>query len=274
MDYTVEFDNLITNISINPLIKHPRVQFLYRDDWVSDHSAVNPQTKQRYPVVRGMKVHCHLDKPPRKNRQVQEELEVALDVAEEIITGLVATTQGYCFLPRPIICTYNGSKYALEEGSWWGEISSDDLDSVLLRDGGYFVDDLSFLDNEKTSFHPMYHFYRAAKDESSTYDFRALNAWRFLEAFYGKADSNLKKHLIKVVGWQSATVNSFYDDIRCAVAHAQFIKSNPATDKVILPRSYETQFNGDVWGGLEDIMDIIDKLVRSENPEPIDTIQR
>lgn len=264
MDYSVIFDNVITDISVNPQISFRQGRFIFSQSGGTN----NPENGLTYPEIRGIEVYCHLDSEPEENRRVLEELETALYLVEEIFTGLIAKTQGYCYLAKPITCAYNNKNYYLD-GSFWHEyIPSDNIS----RGGEAYVDDVSYLDEEK-NFHPMYHFYRAAKDRTNTNDYRALNAWRFLEALHGKSDTALVNHLIQVEGQPEDVVNNFYKNIRCAVAHAKLLKSNPTTDDVILPKAQETQFDGGLMIDLSRTMKYLDNIVKNLNPAPTD-IQR
>jgi|GEM_PF-4168269 len=257
MDYSVTFNNLITDISINPQVSLKQAHFIYS----KTGGTVNPANKMVYPEIRGIEVFCHLDKEPEEGRKLLEPLETALYIAEEIFTALVATTQGYCYLVRPITCVYKGTNYVLE-GSFWREYLPADN---IFQGGEYYLDDASFID-EKKNFHPMYHFYRAAKDEANTNDYRALNAWRFLEALYGKSDSELVKHLIETEKQPKDVVDNFYKNIRCAVAHAKLLKSKPNTKDVILPKSLETQFDGGLMLDLSKILKYLDNVVKKLSP--------
>lgn len=264
MDYSVIYNNLITDISINPQITLKQARFIFSQTG----GTINPSNKMTYPEVRGIEVFCHLDKEPDQGRTLLEPLETALYIAEEIFTGLVATTQGDCYLAKPITCVYNGMNYVLE-GSFWREYIPADS---IFQGGEHYLDDASFIDENK-NFHPMYHFYRAAKDETNSNDYRALNAWRFLEALYGKGDSALVKHLIEVEKQPKNTIDNFYENIRCAVAHAKLLKSNPSTDKVILPKSQETQFDGSLMVDLMNILNYLDSIVSKLSPTPSEIVR-
>ncbi len=264
MDYSVVFNNLITDISINPQISLQQARFIYSQSGGS----VNPKNQTTYPEVRGIEVFCHLDKAPDEGRILLEPLETALYIAEEIFTALVATTQGDCYLAKPITCVYNGKNYVLE-GSFWREFIPADN---VFQGGEVFLDDASFID-EKKNFHPMYHFYRAAKDETNPNDYRALNAWRFLEALYGKSDADLVKHLVNVEKQPKKIVDNFYKNIRCAVAHAKLLKLDPNTRDVVLPKSQETQFDGGLMLDLIEIIKYLDKTVKNLAPTTSDIVR-
>jgi len=229
MKQSVVFHDLITDISIHPTAKFEQVRFIYG----TNGGLKDPKSGKVYPVIRGIEVHFEIDHEPHRGRELLEPLETALYIAEEVFTALVAKTQCYCYLARPLTCTFNGKKYSHEDGHWGEALPRDNI----ITGGEVFLDEAPYLDEDK-NFHPMYHFYRAAKDETNTNDYRALNAWRFLEALYGKSDSALKDHLINVEGQLKPTVDSFYENVRCAITHAKYIKNNPETDKVIIPRSY------------------------------------
>lgn len=264
MDYSVEFKNLITDLAINPAIKLEQAQFIYNQGY----GTVNPGNKVTYPEIKGIKIFCHLGRTPSEYRKIQQELETALYLAEEIFTALVAKSQCYCYLAKPITCVYNDKMYILEGGFW----EEHEISTTIIRAGSAFMDDASFIDENK-NFHPMYHFYRAAKDRTNSQDYRALNAWRFLEALHGIGGTALVKHLIEVEKQSPETINNFYDNIRCAVAHAKLLKNDPLTDKVILPKSIETQFDGSLIVDLSKILKYLDSLVAKLNPQ-ITGIQR
>lgn len=257
MDYSVKFHNLITDIGINPKIQLKQARFTYSQGG----GVVNPANGVTYPEVRGVEVFCHLKNEPGPTRKIQEPLEIALYMAEEIFTGLVAVTQGYCYLAKPITCTYDNKNYVLED-SYWREYMHPDS---IFRGGESFLDDASFIDEDR-NFHPMYHFYRAAKDETNSNDYRALNAWRFLEALHGTSDTALVKYLIEVKNKPEDTVNNFYKNVRNAVTHAKLLKKDPYTDSVILPRSMETQFDGGLMLDTLKMIDYLDNVVADLNP--------
>ncbi len=261
MDYSVTFHNLITTISISPEVSLKQARFEYSRSGGSK----NPDNGKVYPEIRGMEVFCHLDKEPDETRKVQEELEIALYLAEEIFTGLVATTQEECYLARPITCTYKGKLYTVSDGFWSEIIPPDNV----YMGGEAYLDDVSFIDENK-NFHPMFHFYRAAKDETNSKDYRALNAWRFLEALHGKSDSDLVEHLINTEKQPEKIVKDFYKNIRCAVAHAKLIKTKPGTQKVILPRAFETEFDGGLFWDLIQMLKYLDDVVKKLNPTTTD----
>lgn len=257
MKYSVVFENVITDISVNPSVRLNQIRFIYS----KSGGHVNPKNKVVYPEIRGIEVFCALDKEPETGRKIQEELETALYILEEVLTALVANTQCYCYLAKPISCIYNGNHYILD-GSFWHEFTPAEN---IFRGGERFLEDASFIDEPK-NFHPMYHFYRVAKDETNSNDYRALNAWRFLESLHGKQGDLLKKEL-KSRGLNSTLVDNFYHNIRCAVAHAKKLKTNPLDDTVILPKSYETQFNGDFILHLGSMINYLDKIVKKNSPK-------
>ena len=261
MDYSVIFNNLITDIAINPQISLKQARFIYSNNG----GVINPLNEMTYPEVRGIEVFCHLEKIPPVTRTVLEPLETALYLAEEIFTGLVATTQGYCYLAKPITCIYNNKSYVLED-SFWREYTPAEN---IFRGGESFLDDASFIDENK-NFHPMYHFYRAAKDETNSNDYRALNAWRFLEALHGISDTSLVKYLIDVEKQPKDTINNFYKNIRNAVTHAKLLKSDPYTDNVVVPKSLETQFDGSLMLDMLRMIDYLDKVVMKLHPSVTD----
>lgn len=257
MDYSVIFNNLISDISINPQVSLKQARFIYSQSG----GTVNPANKVVYPEIRGIEVFCHLDKEPDEGRKLLEPLETALYIAEEIFTALVAKTQRSCYLAKPITCIYNNKTYVLEESFWREYMPADSI----FQGGEAYLDDANFIDEEK-NFHPMYHFYRAAKDETNSNDYRALNAWRFLEALYGKSDKKLMEHLITVEKQPEKVVTNFYENIRCAIAHAKLLRNNPNTDKVMLPKSLETQFDGGLMIDLLEMLKYLDSVVKKLSP--------
>lgn len=264
MNYEVDFYELVTDISIDPNIQLEQCRFIFD----KSGGTVNPQNKKVYPEVRGIRVFCKLESPPNESRKTQGPLENALYLAEEILTGLVAKTQGFAYLEKPVKCRYDSKEYVLEDSFWREQTPR----SNIYQGGEAYIDDLSFIDIPK-NFHPMFHFYRAAKDETSSKDYRALNAWRFLEALHGIHGQVLVRHLIRTEGQPRKTVEDFYANIRCAVAHANELKDKPGSDKVIIPRSYETEFDGGLLLDLSTIMKYLDAEVKKMNPQP-DTTSR
>lgn len=261
MEYNITFHNLVTDISINPNISLNQAKFIY-----SRHGGVvNRNNKLTYPEVRGIQVSFRLDKEPGEGRKLLEPLERGLYIVEEILTGLVVRTQGFCYLTKPIVCTFNNKKFVLEGNFWREQMPLDDI----YHGGEVFLDDADFIDEDK-NFHPMFHFYRAAKDETNSSDYRALNAWRFLEALHGKGDRELLEHLVDHEKQPKELVEDFYKNIRCAVAHAKLLKSDPLTDKVILPKSYETEFDGALMMDLIKITKYMDSIVRRLKPATTD----
>jgi len=252
MDYTVKFKGLHTSLGINPGAQFNQGRFIFKQGGMA---SVNPDNNQVYPDPIGLEVFCHLDEPPEENRQVLEELELALYAAEEIMTQIAAEYQVNCYLDKPITCEYNNKTYVLEE-SFWEEIDPN-VDRGEAR--SKFTDDLSFLDVNK-NFHPMFHLYRVAQDETYTNDYRVLNAWRFLEAYYGLQGRYLLDHLKSTLKGPNVAEN-FYKSYRNAVAHATRLKNNPEDRSIMVPISQETQFNGNVIIEMSNIMDFLDDLV-------------
>lgn len=264
MKYSVTFHDLVTDISIDPSVRFKQLRFVYG----RVGGLVNQDNGKTYPVIRGIEVFSELDDEPKAGRGRFELLDNALYIAEEAFTALVAKTQCSCYLVRPYTCTFNDKKYIQEEGFWRGILPRENI----ITGGEVFLDEAPYLDEEK-NFHPMFHFYRAAKDETNTTDYRALNAWRFLEALHGKADSKLKEHLIEIEHQPAEIVNSFYAKVRCAIAHAQRIKNDPTSDQVILPRSWETQSNGSLAYDLFRILQYLDSVVKKLDPLVTDIVR-
>lgn len=260
MDYSVTFHGVITTISINPSIQLEQARFMPK----SMSGTVNSENDITYPDIGAMQIFCHLDTEPEEGRKLFEPLDTALYVAEEIMTGLVATTQEEFYLEKPIKCTYNNKQYVLE-GGFWQEIMPN---AQIIRGGKVFVDNADFIDESK-NFHPMFHLYRVAKDESYTRDYRALNLWRFFEAYYGKQGEGLKRKLIRE-GLPETQVDRFYHHIRCAVSHARLLHEDPMSEEVILPKSIETESNGGLLIDLSDMMKFTDKVVKKHSPKPTD----
>lgn len=258
MDYEVTFHGLRTDIGINPSSKFDQGEFIFDR---SGLSTVNPANGLPYPDPIGLKIKAHLENKPTEGRINLDELDNALYIAEELFVALIVETQGDCYLQKPIRCTYNGKDFILGDFTW--EEQDPLAHNSYARES--FVDNLDFLDTP-FNHHPMYHFYRAAKDETFTKDYRALNAWRFLEAYFGKSDSDLVKHLIGKESQPEKTIRHFYKNVRCAVAHAALLNRNPKSDKVIVPKSYETEFDGGLFLDLSRILKYIDSLVKKANP--------
>lgn len=258
MDYNVIFHGVITTIGINPSIKLRQARFIPKDG----SGTVNPENGVTYPDIGALQVFCHLESEPEEGRKLLEPLDRALYLAEEIMTALVASTQEEFYLEKPIRCTYEGMQYAFE-GGFWSEVLPN---ANVIRGGEAFVDDVGYIDEPK-NFHPMFHMYRVAKDESYTRDYRALNLWRFFEAFYGKKGDRLKKKLVSN-NLSQEKVDEFYHSFRCAVSHANLLKRNPMTESVILPRSIETESNGSLLIDLNDMLKFADSIVRNCEPKP------
>lgn len=259
MIHTVTFHDLITNVSILSSAVFDQFEFIY-----SPHGgSINRETDVVYPEIRGIKVFVDLDNIP-EGRVILEPLDTALYIAEEIFTAIVAKTQCYCYLARPYTCSYNGKEYTLEQ--FWREKIPRESE---FRGGTVYLDDAPYL-NENRNFHPMFHFYRAAKDETNTFDYRALNAWRFLEARHGLQGGPLKRCLIDNEGQPEDVINNFYAGVRCAVAHAERLKADPTTTEVILPSTYETQTNGTLYLDLSQILKYLDSIVMGMDPQPTD----
>jgi hypothetical protein len=258
MDYEVIFHGLRTDIGIDPASKFRQGEFIFDQ---SGFATVNPNNGKNYPDPIGIKIKAHLDQPPSEGRINLDELDTALYIAEELFVAMIVETQGDCYLQRPIRCTYNGENFILGDFTWEKQDSS--IHTSYARES--FVDNLDFLDSP-FNHHPMYHFYRAAKDETYTKDYRALNAWRFLEAYFGKSDSALVKHLIEKESRSEKTIKHFYKNVRCAVSHAALLHRNPKSTKVIIPKSYETEFDGGLFLDLSGVLKFIDSLVKRANP--------
>lgn len=260
MDYSVIFHGVITTIGINPSIKLNQVRFIPK----AGFGTVNSKNNVTYPDIGSLQVFCHLDTEPEEGRKLFEPLDTALYVAEEVMTGLVATTQEEFYLEKPIKCTYEGGQYMLE-GGFWREVTPNEN---IIRGGEVFVDNADFADEPK-NFHPMFHLYRVAKDESYTRDYQALNLWRFFEAFYGKKGDELKKKLV-AAGLELDEVNRFYHSFRCAVSHAHLLHKDPMSDDVILPKSIETESDGGLLIDLSNMIEFADKIVKDYDPQPTD----
>lgn len=263
MNYDVIFHDVVTTIGINPSIKLHQARFIPKGSF----GTVNRKNNTTYSDIGALQVFCSLESEPEEGRKLFEPLDTALYVAEEIMTALVATTQEEFYLEKPIKCTYKGKRYVLE-GGFWNEVLPN---SSVIRGGETFIDNADFID-EPRNFHPMFHLYRVAKDESYTRDYRALNLWRFFEAFYGKKGDKLKKKLT-ANGLEQDMVDRFYHSFRCAVSHAEALNKDPLTDEVILPRSIETESNGGLLIDLSDMLKFADKIVKDYAPGPTDIVR-
>lgn len=258
MEYTVIFNNLVTELSVNPVATFKQGKFLNR----TGMAHVNTDTNVAYPDVNALQVYCRDEDSDKDDyhQHLQCLLRQALYLAEEILTAVAAYYQVECYFERPITCEYEGKLYELRD-NFWREVDPNVSNSY----GGTFADDLSFLDENK-NVHPMFHLYRIAKDDTQPGDYRLLNAWRFLEAYYGLKDGSLKKHLVGL-GNSHKLVNEFYAFYRSAVAHATALKADPTTESVIVPRSWETQFSGSIILQMSAILKLIDKLVADYEPK-------
>ena len=258
MDYTVTFNNLVTELSVNPAATFKQGKFLNR----TGMAQVNTETNIAYPDVNALQVNCKDEDSDEDgyHQHLQCLLRQALYLAEEILTAVAAYYQAECYFERPITCEYKGTTYQLRD-NFWREVDP----NVLTSYGGTFANDLSFLDENK-NVHPMFHLYRQAKDDTQSGDYRLLNAWRFLEAYYGLQGEPLKDELIRL-GNKSKFVNGFYHSYRCAAAHATALKSDPTTEEVMVPRSWETQFNGNIILQMSAILKLMDKLVADYEPK-------
>lgn len=257
MKYEVEFLGLDLDVSIARNAKFEQGYFKFGNGG----GIVDPETKQVYPPVRSLVVHGEIETPDI-GRELYEPLDAALFVAEELLTGIVATTQANFSFRKPIRCIYNGVEYESDNG-FWREPASE-----LIGGGKAFIHDLRYLDEPK-NFHPKYHFYRALKDESNTRDYRLLNGWRFLEAHFGEQGKALKPALKSAL--PGLNVDKLYTNYRCAVAHASDIYQDIKSDRVVLPRYIELAADGDMFWVLHDLIDRVDCIVAEERPIPIQT---
>ena len=261
MEYTVIFNNLMTELSVNPAVTFKQGKFLNR----TGIAHVNTDNKVAYPDINALQVYCRDEDSDEDgyHQHLQCLLRQALYLAEEILTAVAAYYQVECYFERPIACVYKDETYELRD-NFWREVDP----NVSTSYGGKFADDLSFLDENK-NVHPMFHLYRQAKDDTQSGDYRLLNSWLFLEAYYGLQGESLKKHL-KKLGNKSKFVDDFYVSYRCAAAHATALNSDPTTESVMVPRSWETQFDGSIILQMSAILKLIDKLVADYKPKLID----
>ena len=259
MKYEVEFTGLDFDASIarGAVFKHGN--FIYG----KGGSVINPEDGLPYPPVKGVVIRGEIERP-EKGRELYDPLDAALYLAEEIITGIVATTQTDFSWKKPIKCMYLGVEYEQDGGFWREPLPPDNV----ITGGEAFVKDLSYLDIEK-NFHPKYHFYRVFKDDANNIDYRLLNGWRFLEAHYGLQGRALILKLNKENLFKGISIESVYNYFRCAIAHASMINTDMTTDKVILPNYYETTANGNMYLLTRDLSKAIDKIVKEQKPIPM-----
>ena len=263
MKYKVEFVGLDLDISISPKAKFRHGYFIFGHGG----GLVNRDNGQVYPSVKGLVIENEIDEPT-EGRKLFDVLDNALYLAEEILTGIVATTQTNFVFKKPITCIYEGKHYDLADSMWHEVI----LPDQLISGGESFVEDVSYLDIEK-NFHPKYHFYRVAKDEANPIDYRILNVWRFLEAHFGKQGEKLNPLLKTAPAFKEIDVDVVYEQFRCAVAHAAELNQDVESKRVILPRHLETNADGSMHLLISDLVASVDKIVKHEKPVPAQSVR-